>query len=107
MLYRKLGECDMVLSSIEIGRRGYEYYNQYIRKENEVRKNIVQPLMTQGVRAAIAESLEEFSYVSEWNDCIDLYYRIKESKIKYRFYPTDFECRFLSCFSHKSLILRY
>lgn len=107
VLYRKLGECDMVLSSIEIGRRGYEYYNQYIRKENDVRKNIVQPLMTQGVRTSIVESLEEFGYVGEWKDCIDLYYRIKESKPKYRFYPTDFDSRFLSCFSRKSLILRY
>ena len=31
----------MVLASIEIGRRGYEFFNQYISKVKEIKKNIV------------------------------------------------------------------
>ena len=34
---------DMVLASIEIGRRGYEYSNQYIDKTKNKKKNIVFP----------------------------------------------------------------
>ena len=39
-LYRSLKLPDMVLASIEIGRRGYEFYNQYISKTKEIKKNI-------------------------------------------------------------------
>ena len=37
-LFRSLNLPDMVLSSIEIGRRAYEFYNQYITKINKVQK---------------------------------------------------------------------
>ena len=33
----------MVLASIELGRRAYEFYNQYIIKAKQQKKNIVQP----------------------------------------------------------------
>ena len=42
-LFRSLNLPDMVLSSIEIGRRCYEFYNQYITKQNKIQKNIIQP----------------------------------------------------------------
>lgn len=32
MLYRSLNKPDMILASIEIGRRAYEFYNQYVTK---------------------------------------------------------------------------
>ena len=38
-LYRHLNLPDMVLASIEIGRRGYEFYNQYISKRNKKEYN--------------------------------------------------------------------
>lgn len=107
MTYRGLKEPDMVLSSIEIGRRGYEYYNQYKRKENEVRKNIIQPLVTERVKNVIDQSLEELGYDIEWKNCVDLYYRIKELKVKYRFYPPQYEERFLIQKSKSTLILKY
>lgn len=107
MLYREVGDADMVLASIEIGRRAYEFINQYIRKESEVRKNIIQPFLTEKVKAKIMQSLEELSYSCEWKDIVDLYNHIKESKLKYRFYPTTFSGRFLRCFSQRSLIFKY
>ena len=45
-LYRSLNLPDMVLASIEIGRRGYEFYNQYISKTKDIKKNIVRPNLT-------------------------------------------------------------
>jgi hypothetical protein len=34
-LFRSLNKPDMVLASIELSRRGYEYFNQYIVKLKE------------------------------------------------------------------------
>ena len=42
-LYRSLNLPDMILASIEISRRGYEFYNQYITKLKNIKKNIIQP----------------------------------------------------------------
>ena len=46
-LYRDGVNPDMVLSSIEISRRGYEFRCQYITKEKEIRKNIIQPYINE------------------------------------------------------------
>ena len=37
-LYRSLNLPDMILASIEIGRRGYEFYNQYISKIKQINR---------------------------------------------------------------------
>ena len=42
-LFRNLNLPDMCLASFEIGRRTYEFYNQYITKTKEIKKNIVFP----------------------------------------------------------------
>ena len=42
-LFRGLNLPDMVLSSIEISRRCYEFKTQYIDKTQEQRKNIIIP----------------------------------------------------------------
>jgi len=42
-LFRTLNLPDPVLSSIEISRRGYEFYNQYVIKIKNIKKNIIQP----------------------------------------------------------------
>ena len=49
----------MVLASIEIGRRGYEFYNQYISKTKEIKKNIVRPNLSMFNKLYL-KSLEEF-----------------------------------------------
>ena len=49
----------MVLASIEIGRRGYEFYNQYIIKTKEIKKNVIIPEIKDFYDRWI-KSLEEF-----------------------------------------------
>ena len=82
-LYRSLHLPDMILSSIEIGRRGYEFYNQYISKVKEIKKNIVRPNLSIFQKLYL-KSLEEFKLQPIYKDLIELYYFFKKSKIKYR-----------------------
>ena len=64
-LYRSLNLPDMILSSIEIGRRAYEFYNQYISKVKEIKKNIVRPNLSMFQRLY---SLEEFKLQHTYKD---------------------------------------
>ena len=73
----------MILASIEIGRRGYEFYNQYISKVKEIKKNIIRPNLSMFQKLYL-ESLEEFNLQPTYKDLIELYYFFKKSKIKYR-----------------------
>ena len=73
----------MILASIEIGRRGYEFYNQYISKVKEIKKNIIRPNLCMFNKLYL-ESLEEFNLQPTYKDLIELYYFFKKSKIKYR-----------------------
>ena len=83
-LFRSLNLPDMVLSSIEIGRRCYEFYNQYITKLNKIQKNIIQPNL-KDFNSLYIKSLEEFSIQNtEFKDLKDLYYIFKNSKLTYR-----------------------
>ncbi|MBP5784498.1 MAG: hypothetical protein J6W16_02805 [Methanobrevibacter sp.] len=83
-LYRRLNLPDPILSSIEIGRRGYEFNAQYIEKSKEKSKTIVQPSLLK-FGDLIAKSLEEFGIKENFKDLIDLYYMFKkDSKMMYR-----------------------
>ena len=83
-LFRSLDLPDMVLSSIEIGRRTYEFYNQYISKQNKIQKNIIQPNL-KDFNSLYIKSLEEFNIQNvEFKDLKDLYYIFKNSKLTYR-----------------------
>ena len=73
----------MVLASIEIGRRGYEFYNQYISKIKEIKKNIIKPDLSIFQKLYL-KSLEEFNLQPIYKDLIELYYFFKKSKLKYR-----------------------
>ena len=78
-LFRSLNLPDMILSSIEISRRGYEYYNQYISLAKEQKKNIVQPNINdfnEFWRMSMEELRLEFSGTS----LIELYNFIKSKK---------------------------
>lgn len=88
----------MILSSIEISRRGYEFYHQYILKDKSQIKNIVFITLTDQIKKLICQSLEELSInIQEWNSLFNLYKFLKKSKCKYRFpLPTE-------SFSQKSL----
>lgn len=83
MLFRDLKQFDAINSSIEIGRRGFEFKQQYINKTKEVSRNIIQPKFEK-FEDKIIKSLEEFNYQENFKDLIDLYYQFKNSKMMYR-----------------------
>ena len=83
MLYRKLNLPDYCLASIEISRRAYEFYNQYITKEKQKEKNIVF-LEKEKVSDLISQSLEELGISETFSDLKDLYYKLKSRKCMYR-----------------------
>nr|DAD82683.1 MAG TPA: CRISPR-associated endonuclease [Siphoviridae sp. ctrpg19] len=84
LIYRE--EClpDMILSSIEIGRRGIEFQNQYLLNIKERKKNIIQPDFDL-VKERISKSLEELNIQSQIQNFQELYSVLKKSKVKYRF----------------------
>ena len=100
-LFRILNLPDPVLASIEISRRGYEFYNQYIIKVKEIKKNIIQPKIDQ-FRNFWIKSLEEFNLEDNWLDFRQLYQFFKKSKMMYRLSVDKFNLQFSSIFSHKS-----
>ena len=103
-LYRTLNLPDMVLASIEIGRRGYEFYNQYISKTKEIKKNIIRPNLSMFNKLYL-KSLEEFKLQPIYKDLIELYYFFKKSKLKYRLSIDQFNLQFSSFYSNASLIV--
>lgn len=110
ILYRKHKLPDMVLASIEIGRRGYEFVGQYIKKDKEIKKNIIIPELKDFVDDYV-KSLEEFGIVEKSINLIDLYCLLKKSRIRYRFSLDEWlkesnKLKFLRCFSKRSLILK-
>ena len=102
-LYRHLNLPDMVLASIEIGRRGYEFYNQYISKVKEIKKNIIRPNLSMFNKLYL-KSLEEFKLQPIYKDLIELYYFFKKSKLKYRLSIDSFNLQFSRFTSDKSYI---
>ena len=102
-LYRSLHLPDMVLASVEISRRGYEFYNQYISKTKEIKKNIVRPNLSMFNKLYL-KSLEEFKLQPIYKDLIELYYFFKKSKLKYRLSIDSFNLQFSRFTSDKSYI---
>ena len=102
-LYRHLNLPDMVLASIEIGRRGYEFYNQYISKVKEIKKNIIRPNLSMFNKLYL-KSLEEFKLQPIYKDLIELYNFFKKSKLKYRLSIDSFNLQFSRFTSSKSYI---
>ena len=99
LIYRNEKKPDMVLASIEIGRRAFEFNRQYITKEVEKQKNIIQPNYNL-VKDSISKSLEELNIEFKVGSYSELYSVIKESKLKYRFSLND--CKVIQCSFSKS-----
>ena len=78
-LFRSLKKPDMILASIEISRRGYEYFNQYIVKLKEQKKNIIQPSIND-FNNFWRMSMEELKLEFNGNSLIELYNFIKSKK---------------------------
>ena len=83
ILFRKENLPDPVLSSIEIGRRAYEFNLQYCLSNKSHKKNVVFPDFDLN-KTSIQESLEELEYCGQVKSWIDLYSEMKKSKFKYR-----------------------
>ena len=75
---------DMVLSSIELGRRAYEFQNQYLLNMKTRKKNIILPNL-ELVKNRIAQSLEELNNSIQFENYSELFSELKKSKLKYRF----------------------
>ena len=83
-LFRQVTDMpDMVLSSIEIGRRGYEFSSQYIDKAKDKKKNIVFPDLSD-FNELYTKSLEEFSIKEKPDNLKKLYSYMKNTKMTYR-----------------------
>ena len=101
-LFRSLNLPDMILSSIEISRRGYEFNCQYITKTKNIKKNIIQPFISD-FNDLIIKSLEEFNINEKFESLVDIYYFFKKSKLRYRL-SFDENQKFSRFFSHGSLV---
>ena len=116
LIYRSEKLPDMILSSIEIGRRGYEFALQYLLNIKSKQKNIIFPDFEK-VKEKIALSLEEIGKsqtgaslfgLSSFNSYEELFSGLKKSKIRYRFLLKDVPSfRVSSLFYKKSFIKLY
>lgn len=89
LVYRQEHLPDECLSSIEIGRRGLEFTNQYIFNRRLQQKTIVFPEI-ESVKSRIVLSLEELNIdVPDLNNWTALYSAVKKSKQKYRFSSSE------------------
>ena len=75
-MFRSLKKSDLVLASIELSRRGYEYFNQYITKQKEQKKNIIQPNIND-FNEFWRMSMEELKLEFNGSSLIELYNFIK------------------------------
>ena len=84
LVYRSEKLFDPCLSSIEISRRGYEFNHQYILKDKDKKKNIVQGNFDED-KVVYIQSLEELGISEQFSSFQELYDKVKKSKARYRF----------------------
>ncbi len=79
-MFRSLNLPDMVLSSIELSRRGYEFRHQYVLKDKPQIKNIVKIDINDDVfKELFRKSMEEFSVEVSFKDVVDAYWHFKRN----------------------------
>ena len=83
LVYRVHQLPDYVLASIEIGRRGYEFYHQYILKDKKMEKNIIFGNYEKDLNLYNL-SLEEIGIRESFNSFAEMYSFVKNSKVRYR-----------------------
>ena len=94
----------MILASIEIGRRCYEFKAQYIDKTKNKKKNIILPDVN-NFKDRYIKSLEEFNIPGEIKDIVKIYNFLKNAKCRYRVSLDELNhLEFSRCFSKKSNI---
>ena len=105
LVFRNEQLFDACLSSIEIGRRAYEFNLQYIKKTKNKKKNIIFPEL-HVVKDRINHALEVLNYSEKYENLKELYYQLKNRKLKYRF-PLENYKEVFRLFSQKSFITLY
>ena len=89
LVFRQEHLPDECLASIEIGRRGYEFANQYIFNRRPYEKTVIYPKLEQ-VKNQLTQSLEELCIdvpcFNSWQDILSV---VKKSGVKYRFSTSD------------------
>ena len=105
LVFRNEQLFDACLSSIEIGRRAYEFNLQYIKKTKNKKKNIIFPEL-HVVKDRIEHALEVLNYSEKYENLKELYYQLKNRKLKYRF-PLENYKEVFRLFSQKSFITLY
>lgn len=88
LVYRSLNLPDMILSSIEISRRCYEFNLQYLKKIKDKTKNVIFPTITESLLDKVKHSLEEVKCFVDFVNWKQIYSELKKSKLRYRF-PLD------------------
>lgn len=83
LIYRETGLPDMCLASIELGRRTYEFYHQYVLQDKPKEKNIMFDT-SKKAHDQIMQSLEELYYKKAFEDIKSLYKELKTLDLKYR-----------------------
>ena len=78
----------MVLSSIEISRRCYEFNLQYILKVKAKMKNVIFPIITESLLDKVKHSLEEVKCFVDFVNWKQITSELKKSGFRYRF-PLD------------------
>lgn len=107
LIYRKEQLPDMVLSSIELGRRAYEFNNQYLLKYKSHEKTVVFPKL-ELIKNRITQSLEELGSSIKFGAYGELFAEIKKSKLRYRLSLEDIpSSKVFSLFSYKSYLKLY
>lgn len=90
ILYRENRLPDECLSSIEIGRRGFEFATQYIFKRRQQKKTVVYPELSKLIKEKLILSLEEIGVkISELVSWKAILSAVKESGKKYRFSSSE------------------
>lgn len=75
----------MILSSIEIGRRCYEFNLQYLKKIKAKTKNVIFPIITESLLNKVKHSLEEVKCFVDFVNWKQITSTLKKSKLRYRF----------------------
>ena len=85
LAYRSFELPDMVLSSIEISRRCYEFNLQYLKKVKDKTKNVIFPKLTNSLIDKVKHSLEEVKCFVDFVSWKQITSELKKSKLRYRF----------------------
>ena len=110
IIFRNLNLPDMVLSSIQISRRGYQFIHQYLLKDKPQNKNIVKIDINNDeiFKDLFIKSMEEFNIQENFKNIINTYNYFKRNpKLLYRISLDIFSKSFREFLTNKTRLLIY